>query len=208
MGAIVFQTSELAQAAREEVDMAKILAIMNAHALAHVSRPLEIAKVMRNRDNEIIFAGHGKYLEIAAKDGFETIELPYISAEQVVEAVRSQRLDQLYKEEQITEYIEAELTLYKHLQPDLVLIDNRPTAVTSAELSKAKDAKTGGGGAAIARNTALVLRPSAPQSPRNGPTRSGPKRGRAAFRPAPHEPMRCSRPVPSAISRPSTLSAA
>ena len=114
--------------------MAKILALMNAHALAHVSRPLEIAKVLRNRGHEIIFAGHGKYLEIASIDGFETIELPYISAEQVVEAVRTQRLDQLYREEQISEYIEAELTLYKRLHPDLVLIDNRPTAVTSAEL--------------------------------------------------------------------------
>lgn len=118
--------------------MAKILVLMNAHALAHVSRPLEVAKVLRSRGNEIIFGGHGKYLVIAEKDGFETIELPYISVEQVVEAVRTQRLDQLYKKEQIAEYINAELDCYKRVQPDLVILDNRPTAVTSAELAGIK----------------------------------------------------------------------
>ena len=40
----------------------KILAIANAHALAHVTRLLEIAKVLRARGHEVAFAGHGKYL--------------------------------------------------------------------------------------------------------------------------------------------------
>jgi UDP:flavonoid glycosyltransferase YjiC (YdhE family) len=120
--------------------MAKILAIINAHALAHVSRPLEVAKVLRNRNNEIAFAGHGKYLEIASRDGFETIELPYISVEQVVQAVRSQRLDLLYREEQIADFVHTELALYKRLKPDLVLVDNRPTAITSAEIAGIKTA--------------------------------------------------------------------
>jgi UDP:flavonoid glycosyltransferase YjiC (YdhE family) len=133
-GLWALQASEFAQAAREEIDMSKILALMNAHALAHVSRPLEIAKVLRNRGAEMIFAGYGKYLEVAAKAGFETVELPYISEKQLVEATRSQRLDKLFKEEQIAGFIEAELALYKRLHPDLVIIDNRPSAVTSAEL--------------------------------------------------------------------------
>lgn len=107
---------------------------MNAHALAHVSRLLEIAKVLRNRDHEIVFGGHGNYLEIAAKEEFEAVELPFIPVEQVVEATRSQRLDKLYKEEQISDYINAELEFYERFQPDLLLNDNRLTAVTSAEL--------------------------------------------------------------------------
>ena len=102
--------------------MAIILAIVNAHALAHVSRPLEIAKVLRNRGAEVIFSGYGKYLKVAARAGFETVELPYISEEQLVEATRSQRLDKLFKEEQITGFIEAELALYKRLQPDVVIL--------------------------------------------------------------------------------------
>ena len=111
----------------------KILAIANAHALAHVSRLLEIAKALRQHGHEIVFAGRGKYLEVARWDDFTTRELPYIAAEQIVAAVRSQKLWQLYPERQLETFIEAELALYQQERPDLVLIDNRPTARTSAE---------------------------------------------------------------------------
>ena len=112
----------------------KILAIANAHALAHVSRLLEIAKVLRTRGHEIAFAGHGKYLHTAAWDSFATHELPYISVERVVEAVRSQKLWTLYREAELETFIDAELALYRSLQPDLVLLDNRPSARTSADI--------------------------------------------------------------------------
>lgn len=113
----------------------KILAIANAHALAHVSRLLEIAKVMRTRGHEVVFAGHGKYLPIAGGDGFAIHELPYISVERVVEAVRSQKLWILYREAELGTFIDAELALYRHFQPDLVLLDNRPSARTSADIA-------------------------------------------------------------------------
>ncbi len=111
----------------------KIVAIANAHALAHVSRLLEVAKVLRTRGHKIVFAGEGKYLEVAGRDGFSTRRLPYVSVEQVVRAVRSQRLWQLYPKAQISEYLDAEQRFLEEVRPDLVLIDNRPTARTSAE---------------------------------------------------------------------------
>lgn len=113
--------------------MTKIVTLVNAHALAHVSRPLEVAKVLRKRGMDIIFGGHGKYLEVAANNGFPIVELPYIPVEQVVEAVRSQRLDRLYKQEQIAGYVEAESDAYRRFRPEAVLVDNRPTAMISAE---------------------------------------------------------------------------
>jgi UDP:flavonoid glycosyltransferase YjiC (YdhE family) len=113
----------------------KILAIANAHALAHVSRLLEIAKVLRERGHEVAFAGKGKYLQAAGWDGFATDELPYISVERVVEAVRSQKLWTLYREAELENFIAAELALYKSFQPDLVLLDNRPSARTSADIA-------------------------------------------------------------------------
>ena len=113
----------------------RILAIANAHALAHVTRLLEIAKVLRGRGHEVAFAGHGKYLVAAGWDGFVTHELPYISVERVVEAVRSQRLWTLYREPELEGFISAELALYKTFQPDLVLLDNRPSARTSADIA-------------------------------------------------------------------------
>lgn len=113
----------------------RILALANAHALAHVSRLLEIAKVLRARGHEVVFAGHGKYLPVAAADGFATHELPYIPVERVVQAVRSQRLWELYREAELEGFVAAERALYAALAPDCVLIDNRPTARTSAELA-------------------------------------------------------------------------
>lgn len=118
----------------------RILAIANAHALAHVSRLLEIAKVLRQQGHEVLFAGFGKYLPVAGWDGFATRELPYITVEQVVHAVRTQRLWELYREAELEGFIEAELALYAEFRPDLVLLDNRPTARTSAQKAGLKTA--------------------------------------------------------------------
>ncbi len=118
----------------------RILAIANAHALAHVSRLLEIAKILRKDGHEILFAGHGKYLQVATWDAFPTRELPYITVEQVVHAVRTQKLWELYRERELEGFIAAELALYAEFQPDLVLLDNRPTARTSAEKAGLKSA--------------------------------------------------------------------
>ncbi|MEW6253049.1 MAG: nucleotide disphospho-sugar-binding domain-containing protein [Planctomycetota bacterium] len=111
----------------------KLLALPNAHALAHVSRLLEIAKVLRARGHEIVFAGHGKYLPVAGWDGFETRELVYMPVEQVVRAVRSGRLWEIYREDQLEQFVRAELALYEAENPDLLLLDNRPSARASAE---------------------------------------------------------------------------
>jgi len=116
----------------------RVLAIPNAHALAHVSRLLEISKVLRGHGHEVIFAGYGKYLNVVAADGFQVEQLPYISVEQIVKAVRTQRLWELYPQEQLECFVEAELALYERLQPDLVLLDNRPSARTSADAAGIK----------------------------------------------------------------------
>ena len=118
----------------------RILAIANAHALAHVSRLLEIAKVLSDRGHLIEFAGLGKYLPVAARDGFVVHELPYISVERIVAAVRSQKLWTLYPEEDLETFIVSELALFETFQPDLVLLDNRPTARTSADILGIKTA--------------------------------------------------------------------
>lgn len=116
----------------------KILAIGNAHALAHVSRLLEISKILRMRGHEIAFSGQGKYLQVAAWDGFQAYEVPYVPVEQAVKAIRSQKLWELFPEAQLKVFIKAEQKLYERFRPDLVLIDNRPTARTSADASGLK----------------------------------------------------------------------
>lgn len=111
----------------------KVLAIANAHALAHVSRLLEIAKILRQRGHEVLFAGHGKYLRVAERDGFQTRELPYVPVERLVRIVRTGRLWELYPERELDAFMAAERSLYEAFRPDLAMLDNRPTARTSAE---------------------------------------------------------------------------
>jgi UDP:flavonoid glycosyltransferase YjiC (YdhE family) len=112
----------------------KIAAIANANALAHVSRLLEIAKVLRSRGHEILFGGYGEYLKVIESHEFPIRELPYISRQQHFEAIRSQKnLGDLYPYDQLEEFVKAELALYEEFKPDLVMVDNRPTARTSAE---------------------------------------------------------------------------
>ncbi len=111
----------------------KIIALPNAHALAHVSRLLEIAKVLRHRGHSVLFAGHGKYLQVVRQAGFESRELPYITEEQLVAASRSQKLWEWFDQADLERFIAAELGLYEEIQPDLVLLDNRATVRTSAE---------------------------------------------------------------------------
>lgn len=118
----------------------KILAIANAHALAHVSRLLEVAKVLRQRGHEVLIAGHGQYLQIATWDDFPVRELPYIPLEQMLAAIRSQKLWKLFPQEQLEEFIAAELALYAEFKPDVVLLDNRITARTSADKAGLKTA--------------------------------------------------------------------
>ena len=65
----------------------KILFFPNGWVLAHVSRMIEVAKVLRERGHEVIFAGEHEhprsYLHASRKDGFETVQCmefdwPYI----------------------------------------------------------------------------------------------------------------------------------
>ena len=111
----------------------KVLALVNAHALAHVSRALEVARALRRRGHDVHFAGHGTYLAVAGAAGFPTHELPYVTIEQVRIATRSRRLWTLFPEPLVQACIDAELALYRRLKPDVVLLDNRCTARTSSE---------------------------------------------------------------------------
>jgi UDP:flavonoid glycosyltransferase YjiC (YdhE family) len=112
----------------------KVLCFVNGHSLAHVTRPLEIAKELKARGHEIIFAGMGQYLKIVEQDHFRTASLPYISTEQMMTAVKNNKLHSLFPLEQLTLFVELERSLIYAENPDLVLVDCRVTAQTSAEL--------------------------------------------------------------------------
>ncbi len=111
----------------------KFIAIPNGHALAHVSRLVEVARILAGHGHDIEFAGFGAYMSLAEKNGFKTTELPYVSIEQVITSVRNNRLDLLFPYQEIKTYVDAEISFLTEKKPDFVLLDNRPSARTAAD---------------------------------------------------------------------------
>jgi UDP:flavonoid glycosyltransferase YjiC (YdhE family) len=114
----------------------KVLAFVNAHSLAHVTRPLEIAKELRSRGHLVIFAGIGQYLFLTQESGFNYIESPYFNPEDMLKATVENRLWNLFPEKDLQLFIDFEIALIEKEKPDLILNDCRMTANTSAEFTK------------------------------------------------------------------------
>jgi MGT family glycosyltransferase len=112
----------------------RILVIPDGNWLAHTTRPLEIARVLRDAGDEVIFAGSGQYMRLPRDLGFEIHDLCTIDPALVLARARSGRV-YFYDERDIAAGVDAELELYERLQPDLVLCDFRLTAGTSCELA-------------------------------------------------------------------------
>ncbi|MBD2463098.1 hypothetical protein H6G89_18850 [Oscillatoria sp. FACHB-1407] len=114
----------------------KILALPYGNSVAHVSRLLEIAKVLRARGHEIIFAGEGKCLDIVGHESFTVLELLDVPFEQIINAFRTTNFSLLYgNASEMEAYVQAELTLYQQIKPDLVLTDDRRTASISTAIA-------------------------------------------------------------------------
>ncbi|GAB4238121.1 MAG: glycosyltransferase [Elainellaceae cyanobacterium] len=114
----------------------KILALPYGNSIAHVSRLLEIAKVLRSRGHELIFASEGKCLDVVKQENFTVLPLSDVSLEQTVTAFRTQNFSLLYgNAAEIETYVQAELNLYQKVKPDLVLTDARRTALVSTTLA-------------------------------------------------------------------------
>ena len=55
--------------------MKKILVMPDGNWLAHTSRPLEVAKLLRQLGHDVVFAGEGSYMELHRKNGFQTFPI-------------------------------------------------------------------------------------------------------------------------------------
>jgi UDP:flavonoid glycosyltransferase YjiC (YdhE family) len=110
-----------------------VVAFVNAHALAHVSRVVEVGKVLRERGHHLTVAGGGPYLRFAAVEGFDTRELPYLTGEHIHAVVKSGRMDRLYRDADLAGWVRADQSLLRSLAADVVLVDNRISSPTAAE---------------------------------------------------------------------------
>ena len=102
--------------------------------LSHVSRPLEIAKALRELGNyQIVFAGEGEYMRLPKECGFEVRPVLTHDPEHVMRCSRSGRAN-WWDYATLSAHVEADLEIFKQEKPDLVLGDFRLSLSTSCEL--------------------------------------------------------------------------
>ena len=114
-------------------DQHRLLIFFHGYSLAHVIRPLVVARTLRQRGYEVIFAGRGPHAQRIADEGFPLYD---------VETMPQQRMDEYlargvynyYDEEWIRRCVEAEQALVRQVQPSLLIADFRPTLRITAAL--------------------------------------------------------------------------
>jgi len=113
----------------------KILMMADGNFLAHVSRCLEIAKVLR-RDYgyEIVFAGDGKFMSMPRSLGFDTDTVFTVPGERTLElARRAGMVSYRWWNDTCVRSIESDLACIRRQKPDAVLADMHWSAGTAAE---------------------------------------------------------------------------
>ena len=111
----------------------RLLVFFHGYSLAHVIRPLVVARALRQRGYEVIFAGRGPHAQRIADEGFPLYD---------VETMPQQRMDEhlargvyeYYDDEWIKRCVGAEQVLVRQVQPSLLIADLRPTLRLTAAL--------------------------------------------------------------------------
>jgi UDP:flavonoid glycosyltransferase YjiC (YdhE family) len=103
-------------------------------SMAHVVRPLEVAKILRQMGYRIVFSGSGKALKLAQQSGFELRYLPDWDLAAMIVKLKAGS-DDIHTVEQVDEWVRAELTLYQELKPLIVLDDARITSNISTAVA-------------------------------------------------------------------------
>lgn len=112
----------------------RILFVAEAVALAHLTRPLLLARSLDRERYEIHFAcasGHEQFLE---GSGFAVTSITTVSSRQFLIALA--KGFHTYSLDTLRNYVEDDLRLLDEVQPDLVVGDLRQTLAVSAKLRK------------------------------------------------------------------------
>jgi UDP:flavonoid glycosyltransferase YjiC (YdhE family) len=119
------------QLAKQRNPVRKILIMPDGNWLSHVSRPLEIAKALRELGNyHIVFGGDGEYMRLPKECGFDVRPALTHDPEHVMRCSRSGRAN-WWDYATLSVHVEADLEIFKQEKPDLVLGDFRLSLSTS-----------------------------------------------------------------------------
>lgn len=117
----------------------KILVIPYTHTLSHVSRPLAVALELKRRGHDVLFAGESSKIAIIEREGFTVLPLHEPDPEELYGNIRSGKL-KFVSDAEIALMLEADIDLFRKIQPDLVLTDGRFSAPISTHICGIKHA--------------------------------------------------------------------
>ena len=115
--------------------MAKILVMPDGNWLSHVSRPLEIALVLRELGHEVEFAGEGAYMKLPREKGFRISPAASLAPGNVLKCSRSGRVN-WWDDRRLARSYQEDLRVFEETKPDLVLADFRLSLSTSCDVAE------------------------------------------------------------------------
>ncbi|MDP6990857.1 MAG: hypothetical protein QF903_15415 [Planctomycetota bacterium] len=112
----------------------RILVFFHGHALAHTIRPLVVARALRERGFEMVFAGAGAHAERVRTEGFAVREIPTMPQERMDEFVLGRGREDYHDTRWVERLVGVERELMREVRPALALVDLRRTVRLSAAL--------------------------------------------------------------------------
>ncbi|MGE3806715.1 MAG: glycosyltransferase [Gemmataceae bacterium] len=110
-----------------------MLFLMEAVALAHVARPLVLARWAQENAYDVTIACGSAYADIVRAKGFEPVPVPTILPQTFCGRIEHGQF--FYQLTELMDYVRAELALYECIRPDLVIADFRHSAVVSTAVA-------------------------------------------------------------------------
>jgi UDP:flavonoid glycosyltransferase YjiC (YdhE family) len=112
----------------------KILCLPYTHTLSHLSRPLAVALELRERGHDVVFAGESTKIRFIEQEGFTVLPLHEPDPLELYGNIRAGKL-QFVSEVELNRLIADDVSLFKAVQPDIVLSDGRFSAPISAHIA-------------------------------------------------------------------------
>jgi MGT family glycosyltransferase len=112
----------------------RILCMPYTHTFSHLIRPLAVAAKLRAMGHEVLFSGESSKTSYLERQNFEVLPLAEPNPEEIYGNIRAGKL-RFIQEEELNRLIEADLELYKHAKPDLILADGRFSSAISAQIA-------------------------------------------------------------------------
>lgn len=113
-----------------------ILVIPYTPTLSHVSRPLEIGKVLRNKGLHILFAGFRtkkSKISFIESEEFKCLPLYEPDSDIIFNNIRKGKIE-FVSDSIIDEMIKADINLLESVKPDIVLTDGHFSAMISSQI--------------------------------------------------------------------------